>query len=51
MKAITDREHCDIIDAACPYDYSCSMCRLHSDYETALEKSRELAAEMERSKG
>lgn len=46
-----ERERCDIIDAACPYDYSCSICRLHNDYEAALEKARELADEMERSKG
>ncbi len=51
MENITDMEHCNIIDSACPYDYSCSMCRLHNDYEAALERSREMVEEMERSKG
>ena len=51
MKRMDDTEFCEIIKSACPYDHGCSVCRLNNDYEVALEKSRELAKEMEGSKG
>lgn len=47
MKDIADMEHCSIIDAICPYEHSCSVCRLHSDYETAKEKAKMLAEKLE----
>lgn len=47
MKTVSDIELCEIIKSACPYDHSCDMCRLHNDYETALQKSRELTEKLE----
>lgn len=40
MKNIANAEYCSIINAVCPYEHSCSVCRLHSDYETAKEKAK-----------
>lgn len=40
MKATIDMDHCDIIDAICPYEHSCSVCRLHRDYEKTKEKAK-----------
>ena len=51
MKSISDTELCEIIKSACPYEHGCDMCRLHNDYEVALQKSRELTENLERSKG
>lgn len=47
MKNITDLEHCDIIDNVCPYEHSCSVCRLHTDYEAAKEKALKLTDKKE----
>lgn len=51
MKTISDMEFCGIIEAVCPYDHSCNVCRLHNAYEDAREKSRKLEEIMEGSKG
>lgn len=50
MKSMADMEFCNIIGTVCPYDHGCDMCRLHNDYETALEKSREMVENLEGSK-
>lgn len=42
MKDTADMKHRSIINVICPYDYSCSVCRLHSDYEAAKEKAKKL---------
>lgn len=49
MKKINELEHCSIIDAACPYDCECDICRLHNDYEDAKEKSHKMTENLERS--
>lgn len=41
-KALSDRDFCEIIQMACPYDHLCHTCRLYTDYEKAREKSVEL---------
>ena len=50
MERIDEMEKCSIINSKCPYDHSCNVCRLHNDYETALEKSRERMEKLEGSK-
>lgn len=35
----SERYFCEIIQMACPYSHDCHVCRLHSDYEKAREKS------------
>lgn len=47
MKTISDMEFCGIIEAVCPYDHSCNVCRLQNDYEVAMEKSRRLVEKLE----
>lgn len=47
MKATIDMDHCDILDAICHYEHSCSVCRLHRDYETAKEKAKKLVEKLE----
>lgn len=42
QKNDSERYFCEIIQSACPYDHDCHVCRLHSDYENAREKSKEL---------
>lgn len=42
MRDKTDIEYCSIIDTVCPYDHGCSVCRLHNDYEDAVEKARRM---------
>ena len=50
MKNTDNMEHCSIIDAACPYNFGCDVCRLNNDYEEAAEKSRKLT-EIPKSEG
>lgn len=38
----SEKYFCEIIQSACPYGHDCGVCRLHSDYEKAREKSAEL---------
>lgn len=45
-----EMERCEIIDAICPYEHGCNVCRLHNAYEDAREKSRKLEEIMEGSK-
>lgn len=42
MDDIAGMEHCSIIDAICPYEHGCALCRLHNDYEDAREKARRI---------
>lgn len=41
-KETAERDFCEIIQMKCPYDHDCHVCRLHSDYERAREKSAEM---------
>lgn len=47
MERVAEMEHCHIIDATCPYEHGCNMCRLHNDYEAAKEKARKIEIEMD----
>lgn len=38
----SERYFCEIIHSLCPYDHDCHVCRLHSDYEKARDKSAEM---------
>ena len=49
-KKESGRYFCDIIQSACPYDHDCGVCRLHSDYEKAREKSLEMVHRREGAK-
>lgn len=42
MKSINDIAHCSIINAICPYEYDCNVCRLYNDFEEAMEKARKM---------
>lgn len=41
-KSLSDRDFCEIIQMACPYDHFCHTCRMYTDYEKAREKSAEM---------
>lgn len=44
-KEDSERYFCEIIQSTCPYSHDCSVCRLHSDYEKAKEKSLEMGGD------